>query len=115
MCTFYKSFFHSFENSQLNVLFSICHFTCLLFTSSSPRNSSFIPPYPIPHTTGPPIDLDGIQSGKVDPQKIIQQSKKGKPLMIFVGVKEPPNEQYTERVSRLWMQSLLNAHIPVER
>ena len=72
-------------------------------------------PYPIPHTTGPPIDLDGIQSGKVDPQKIIQQSKKGKPLMIFVGVKEPPNEQYTERVSRLWMQSLLNAHIPVER
>ena len=64
---------------------------------------------------GPPIDLDSIQSGKVDPQQIIQQSKKGKPLMIFVGVKEPPDEHYTEKVSRLWMQSLMNAHIPVER
>ena len=65
---------------------------------------------------GPPIDIEKLQSGgKIDPQQILEQSKKGKPLMIFVGVKSPPNEQYTDQVSRLWAQSLMNAHIPVER
>ena len=65
--------------------------------------------------TGPPIDIEALRSGKMDPQKIMEQSKKGKPLMIFVGVKDAPDEHYTDRVSRLWMQSLMNAHIPVER
>ena len=45
----------------------------------------------------------------------MEQSKKGKPLMIFVSVKDAKDQQYTEQVSRIWMQSLLNAHIPVER
>lgn len=65
--------------------------------------------------TGPPIDIEGLQAGKVDPQMIMQQSKKGKPLMIFVGVKDPPDQHYTEQISRIWAQSLMNAHIPVER
>ena len=65
---------------------------------------------------GPPIDIEKLQAGgKIDPQQILEQSKKGKPLMIFVGVKDPPNEHYTEKISRLWTQSLMNAHIPVER
>ena len=68
------------------------------------------------HPLGPPIDIEKLQSGgKIDPQQILEQSKKGKPLMIFVGVKDPPDEHYTEQVSRRWTQSLMNAHIPVER
>ena len=66
-------------------------------------------------TSGPGINIEDLQSGKMDPQKIMEQSKRGKPLMIFVGVKDPPSEHYTEEVSRRWTQSLMNAHIPVER
>ena len=44
------------------------------------------------------------------------ESKKGKPVMIFVGVRgSPPDQSNTERVSSRWVQSLQNAHIQVEK
>ncbi len=47
----------------------------------------------------------------------MKQSKKNKPMMVFVGVKagEPPDQAFTEKVSGRWMQSLQNAHVPVQR
>ena len=53
--------------------------------------------------------------GKVDPEKLLRQSKKGKPVMLFVGVQGNQDQAYTEKVSARWMQSLQNAHIQVQR
>lgn len=36
-------------------------------------------------------------------------------MMIFVGVKGEPDQVYTDKISARWMQSLQNAHIPVQR
>lgn len=35
--------------------------------------------------------------------------------MIFVGVRGSPDQTYTEQISSRWTQSLLNAHIQVQR
>lgn len=56
-----------------------------------------------------------MKDGKVDPQNLLKQSKKGKPVMVFVGVRDAPEQVYTEEVSSRWVQSLQNAHIPVQR
>jgi len=63
-----------------------------------------------------PVNIDELQKGgKIDPMQLMKQSKKNKPVMIFVGIKGDPTEQYTEKVSGRWMQSLQNAHMPVQR
>ena len=60
--------------------------------------------------------MDMMKDGKVDPQNLMKQSKKGKPMMIFVGVRDAvDNQPYTEQVSSRWTNSLHNAHIPVQR
>ena len=57
-----------------------------------------------------------MKDGQVDPEKLMKQSKKGKPVMVFVGVRDAvDNQPYTEQVSSRWMNSLHNAHIPVQR
>lgn len=56
-----------------------------------------------------------MKDGKIDPQTLLKQSKKGKPIMVFVGVRGQPDQTYTEQVSSRWMQSLQNAHITVQR
>lgn len=57
-----------------------------------------------------------VKDGKIDPENLLKQSKKGKPVMIFVGVRgAEPDQTYTEQVSTRWMQSLQNAHIQVQR
>lgn len=56
-----------------------------------------------------------MKDGKVDPESLLKSSKKGKPVMVFVGVRGDLDQAYTERVSARWMQSLQNAHIQVQR
>jgi len=57
-----------------------------------------------------------IPTENFDPQELMKKSKKGKPVMIFVGVAgNPPDQSHTHHVSARWVQSLQNAHIPVER
>lgn len=59
---------------------------------------------------------DMMEAGKLDPEELLKQSKKGKPVMLFVSVRSPsPDQAYTEQVSARWMQSLQNAHIQVQR
>ena len=49
----------------------------------------------------------------MDPQEMIKLTKKGKPVMLFTGVRGQPDRARTEEVSRFWAQSLQNAHIQV--
>ena len=62
------------------------------------------------------MNLEELQKdGQIDPMQLMKQAKKNKPVMLFVGIKGDPTEQYTEKVSGRWMQSLQNAHMPVQR
>ena len=62
------------------------------------------------------LDLEGLKSGDISPEDLIKQSKKNKPMMMFVGVHgEPPEKARTDRISARWVQSLLNAHLQAER
>ena len=62
------------------------------------------------------MNLEDFQKGgQIDPMELMKQAKKNKPVMIFVGIKGDPTEEYTEKVSGRWMQSLQNAHMPVQR
>ena len=59
--------------------------------------------------------MEGLREGLIDPQDVVRLSKKGKPVMMFVGVKGDPTEQETQSLSNRWMQSLQNAHLQVQR
>lgn len=62
------------------------------------------------------IFRDKLKNGQLDPQDLLLQTKKGKPVMIFVGVcGSPPDQARTERVSSRWVHSLQNAHIQVDK
>ncbi len=59
------------------------------------------------------INLDALREGKINPQEMMKMSKKGKPIMLFIGVRGVPDRERTEQVSNLWAQSLQNAHLQV--
>lgn len=57
-----------------------------------------------------------LKTENFDPQELLMKSKKGKPVMIFVGVRgSPPDQAHTDMVSSRWVQSLQNAHIHVDK
>ena len=64
---------------------------------------------------GPPIDIEALRDGRMKPEDLMRQSKKNKPVMIFVGIKGDSNEARAQKISGRWMQSLQNAHISVQR
>ena len=52
----------------------------------------------------------------MSPEDLIKQSKKNKPMMMFVGVRsDPPDKARTDRISARWVQSLQNAHLQADR
>lgn len=57
--------------------------------------------------------MDALREGKLDPEKMMKLSKKGKPVMLFVGIRGEPDRRRTEEISSLWAQSLQNGQIPV--
>lgn len=59
------------------------------------------------------LNLNDLTGGNIDPQQMIKLSKKGKPVMIFIGVRGQPDRARTEKVSSLWAQSLQNAQLQV--
>ncbi len=48
-----------------------------------------------------------------DAENLLKLSKKGKPVMLFVGIREDYSN--IEQLSSRWMQSLQNAHIQLQR
>ena len=62
------------------------------------------------------LDLEGLKAGRVSPEDLIKQSKKNKPVMMFVGVRgDPPDKVRTDHISSRWVQSLQNAHLQADR
>uniref|UniRef100_A0A8D0H468 LRP chaperone MESD n=1 Tax=Sphenodon punctatus TaxID=8508 RepID=A0A8D0H468_SPHPU len=60
-----------------------------------------------------PIDFSKLDPGK--PESILQMTKKGKTLMMFVTVSGDPTEKETEEITSLWQGSLFNANYDIQR
>ncbi|XP_003921828.3 LRP chaperone MESD [Saimiri boliviensis] len=60
-----------------------------------------------------PVDFSKIDPSK--PESILQMTKKGKTLMMFVTVSGSPTEKETEEITSLWQGSLFNANYDVQR
>eukprot|EP00731_Ephydatia_muelleri_P016768 Em0009g1192a len=65
-----------------------------------------------PSLSGLPLKM---KDGKIDPKQLMRMAHKGKPVMMFVGMRPGVDQRYTETVSTRWAQSLLNAHLQAER
>lgn len=56
-----------------------------------------------------------MKDGVVDRARLMRMAHSGKPIMMFVAMRPGVTQHYTENVSTRWAQSLLNAHLQVER
>lgn len=61
----------------------------------------------------PPVDLSQLDTS--NPEGLLQMSKKGKTLMMFVSVSGNPSRRETEEITGIWHQSLMNNHLVAER
>lgn len=50
-----------------------------------------------------------------NPEALLQQTKKGRTVMMFVTVSEGPSKEEAEEISKIWQTSLWNNHIQAER
>jgi hypothetical protein len=50
-----------------------------------------------------------------NPESILQMTKKGKTVMMFVSVSGNPDKIEAEEITKLWQTSLWNNHIQAER
>lgn len=61
----------------------------------------------------PQINMDDIKN--MDPEALLQQSKKGQTVMAFVKVKGTPTKEETEQITSIWQTGLYNSHIHLDR
>ncbi|XP_063304981.1 LRP chaperone MESD [Pelobates fuscus] len=61
----------------------------------------------------PPVDFSKLDPS--NPESILQMTKKGKTIMVFVTVSGNPTEKETEEISSLWQGSLFNANYDIQR
>ncbi|KAG5677850.1 hypothetical protein PVAND_007570 [Polypedilum vanderplanki] len=61
----------------------------------------------------PTVDMSKIDPS--NPEAILQQTKKGRTVMMFVSVTENPTKIEAEEITKLWQTSLWNSHIQAER
>lgn len=50
-----------------------------------------------------------------NPEKLLEQTKKGRTVMTFVSVTGNPTRNEAEEITKLWQTSLWNNHIQAER
>jgi len=50
-----------------------------------------------------------------NPEALLQETKKGRTVMMFVTVSGDPTKEQAEEISKLWQTSLWNNHIQAER
>lgn len=61
----------------------------------------------------PSIDMSKIDPS--NPEALLQQTKKGRTVMMFVSVTENPTKEEAEEITKLWQTSLWNNHLQAER
>lgn len=61
----------------------------------------------------PKIDFSKMDPS--NPESILQMSKKGKTLMMFVTVSEDPTKEEAETITQRWQDQLFNANYQIQR
>lgn len=72
-------------------------------------------PDELPEHLRPSPKIDISQLDTSNPDSVIRATKKGKGLMMFVGVKKELSRDQTDTITQLWQTSLHNNHIIAER
>merc|ERR1712018_402940 len=67
-----------------------------------------------PRKPQPQADIDDPELMK-DPEALLQATKKGKTIMVFVKVKGNPTKQEAETITSIWQTGLWNSHIHCDR
>ncbi|CAH0691814.1 unnamed protein product [Spodoptera exigua] len=62
-----------------------------------------------------PPSIDFTKLDMSDPANVLQATKKGQTLMMFVSVANKPSRARTEELTKIWQTSLWSNHIQVER
>ncbi|XP_004932103.1 LDLR chaperone boca [Bombyx mandarina] len=66
------------------------------------------------HLRKPPA-LDLTKMDMSNPEAVLQATKKGQTLMMFVSVANKPSRARTEEITKIWQTSLWSNHIQAER
>jgi len=66
-----------------------------------------------PRKPQPEINMEDVKS--MNPEALLQKSKKGKTVMAFVRVKGTPTKEETEQITSIWQTGLYNSHIHLDR
>ena len=61
----------------------------------------------------PKIDFSKIDPK--NPESVLQMSKKGQTLMMFVAISGNPSKEETEKITQLWQDQLFNANYQLQR
>lgn len=61
----------------------------------------------------PSIDLNNLDMS--NPESVLQATKKGQTLMMFVTVANKPSRARTEELTKIWQSGLWSNHIQAER
>ncbi|PZC79503.1 LDLR chaperone boca [Helicoverpa armigera] len=74
-----------------------------------------LPDDELPEHLRKPPSIDFTKLDMSDPGKVLEQTKKGQTLMMFVSVANKPSRARTEEITKIWQTSLWSNHIQVER
>ncbi|XP_038209604.1 LDLR chaperone boca [Zerene cesonia] len=66
------------------------------------------------HLRKPPV-IDMTKLDMSNPEEVLQQTKKGQTLMMFVTVANKPSRARTEELTKIWQTGLWSNHIQAER
>uniref|UniRef100_A0A2P2I0N1 LDLR chaperone boca-like n=2 Tax=Hirondellea gigas TaxID=1518452 RepID=A0A2P2I0N1_9CRUS len=72
-------------------------------------------PDELPEHLRPPPKIQFDPSAMNDPEQLLQMSKKGKTLMMFVKAKDKYTRDQVEAFTKLWQSALHNNHVQAER
>lgn len=61
----------------------------------------------------PSVDLNSLDMS--NPESVLQATKKGQTLMMFVTVANKPSRARSEELTKIWQSGLWSNHIQVER
>lgn len=74
-----------------------------------------LPEDELPEHLRKPPSLDLTKMDMSNPEEVLQATKKGQTLMMFVTVANKPSRARTEELTKIWQSSLWGNHIQAER
>ncbi|KAL0838887.1 hypothetical protein ABMA28_016908 [Loxostege sticticalis] len=74
-----------------------------------------LPEDELPEYMRKPPSIDITQMDMTNPESVLQATKKGQTLMMFVTVANKPSKARTEELTKIWQAGLWSNHIQAER